>query len=306
MKFHYYFPGRWTPINEDLMSGAVHKRLARAAEQAGFEGVCLDEHPAPVEPWLSSASGHHCLDPFVALAMIAGCTTRLKLLTYLTVLAYRNPFVFTKAATTLDVVSDGRALIGVGVGYLKGEFDAVGADFDQRNALFDESLEVFRLACSGEPVHYQGAYFKADGAVMLPRPVQRPHPPIWIGGNSMLSRRRVAQFGQAWLPMPLKRVPGSPHKVPAIETVEDLRVLIDQMHQYASDIGRTAPIEVVMSLRMFPDDEPNAVKAEHIAELASIGVTQVTFNGDGRDVSEAEDHLLAFGSEVVNSFSPEG
>lgn len=143
MKFYYYFPGRWTPINPALMSGNAHKQLAIAAEQLGFQGVCLDEHPAPVEPWISGPSGHHCLDPFVALAMIAGCTSKLRLLTYLTVLAYRNPFVFTKAATTLDVVSDGRAIIGVGVGYLRGEFDAVGADFEERNALFEESLEVY-------------------------------------------------------------------------------------------------------------------------------------------------------------------
>jgi probable F420-dependent oxidoreductase len=302
MKFYYYFPGRWTPINPALMSGKAHKQLAIAAEQLGFEGVCLDEHPAPVEPWISGPSGHHCLDPFVALAMIAGCTSKLRLLTYLTVLAYRNPFVFTKAATTLDVVSDGRAILGVGVGYLKGEFDAVGADFEERNALFEESLEVYRLACTGEPVTYQGLHFRAEGAIMLPQPVQRPHPPLWIGGNSRLSRRRVAQFGQAWLPMPLKRVPGSAHKVPAIETVEDLRVLIDEMLEYADRIGRTEPIEIVMSLRMFPDDEPYPVMRERIEQLASVGVTQVTFNGDGRDLEEALDHLRGYGEEVVARF----
>jgi len=302
MKFHYYFPGRWTPINPALMSGKAHKQLAIAAEQLGFEGVCLDEHPAPVEPWISGPSGHHCLDPFVALGMIAGCTSKLRLLTYLTVLAYRNPFVFTKAATTLDVVSDGRAIIGVGVGYLKGEFEAVGANFEERNALFEESLEVYRLACTGEPVTYHGLNFKAEGAIMLPMPVQRPHPPLWIGGNSMLSRRRVAEFGQAWLPMPLRRTPGSPHRVPAVETVEDLKVLIDEMREHADRIGRREPIEIVMSLRMFPDDEPYPIQRERIEQLASVGVTQVTFNGDGRDLDEALDHLHGYGEEVVARF----
>ncbi len=118
----------------------------------------------------------------------------------------------------------------------------------------------------------------------------------------MLSRRRVAQFGQAWLPMPLKRTPGTQHKVPAIETVEDLRILINQMRDYADAMGRSDPIDVVMSLRMFPDDEPNAVKAERIEELAAIGVTQVTFNGDGRDVEEADDHLRKFAEEVLQKF----
>lgn len=299
MKFYYYFPGRWTPIDTALMSGEAHRQLAIEAERLGFEGVCLDEHPAPVEPWISGDGGHHCLDPFVALGMIAGCTTRLRLLTYLTVLAYRNPFVFTKAATTLDVVSDGRATIGVGVGYLKGEFDAVGVDFAERNALFEESLEVYRLACSGEPVTYKGRHFSADGVTMLPLPVQRPHPPLWIGGNSKLTRRRVARHGQAWLPMPQKRVSGSVHKTPPVETAQDLRVLIDEMRAYADEIGRTEPIEVVMSLRMFPEDEPLAIKAERIEELASVGVTQVTFNGDGRDLQQAMDHLRGYGEDVV-------
>ncbi len=305
MKFYYYFPGRWTPINPALMSGRAHRDLAIEAERLGFEGVCLDEHPAPVEPWISGPSGHHCLDPFVALAMIAGCTTRLRLLTYLAVLAYRNPFVFTKAATTLDVVSDGRATIGIGVGYLKGEFDAVGAKFDERNALFEEAVEVYHLACTGEPVTFDGMHFKADGAIMLPRPIQRPYPPLWIGGNSKLSRRRVAEFGQAWLPMPLKRTPGSPHNVPAIETSDDLRVLIDEMLEHADKIGRKDPIEVVMSLRMFPKDEPYPVMVERIEELASVGVTQVTSNGDGRDLDEAMDHLRGYGEEVVAKFRPD-
>ena len=120
MKFIYYYPGRWVPVVEELLTGEAHRVLAQAAEKAGFYGVSLDEHPAPVEPWLSRG-GHHCIDPFVGLAGVAAATTKLKLMTYLAILPYRNPFLFTKAATSLDVMSDGRAILGVGVGYLKGE-----------------------------------------------------------------------------------------------------------------------------------------------------------------------------------------
>lgn len=304
MKFLYYFPGRWKPLNRALMSGRVHIALARACEEVGFDGVCLDEHPAPVEAWLATPGGHHSLDPFVGLAAIAGATTRLKLLTYLAVLPYRNPFMFAKTATTLDVMSDGRLMLGVGVGYMKGEFEALGLDHDQRNARFDEALEVFRLACTGEPVTYRGSGFNAEGVVVLPEPVQRPHPPIWFGGNSKLSRRRAAEFGQGWLPMPQKRTTGH-HKTPPLETIADLAGLLGELRDYCDQIGRAEPMGVGMSAHIFPPDDPFSVHLEKLQELKALGVTHVTVNGTGRDAQEAEDFVRRYGEEIIRRFPQE-
>src|SRR5690606_5897594 len=149
--------------------------------------------------WLAHG-GHQSVDPFVALAFAAAATTRLRLLTYLAVVPYRNPFLLAKASATLDRMSGGRFVLGVGSGYHKTEFFALGVDFDERNALCDEALEVLPLAWSGEPFSYKGRHFEARDVIQLPRPTQRPIP-IWIGGNSKLARRRVARSAQGWMPM---------------------------------------------------------------------------------------------------------
>jgi probable F420-dependent oxidoreductase len=227
-------------MNPELVTATSYRRLAVAAEESGFYGVCLDEHPAPVGSWLE-AGGHHCLDPFVGLAAVAGVTTTLRLATYLSILPYHQPFAFTKAATSLDFMSDGRLILGVGVGYLKGEFEALGVDFERRNERFMETVDVFRRACTGQPVSYQGSSFSADEVVILPAAVQRPHPPIWLGGNSRLTRRRVVEFGQGWMPMPMRRLPGDYHKTPPLENADDLQELLKEMHDYAEQIGRTDP-----------------------------------------------------------------
>jgi len=122
-------------------------------------------------------------------------TSRLRLLTHLAVVPYRNPFLLAKSAATLDKISHGRLTLGVGTGYLKTEFFALGVDFDERNELFDEALEVLPLHWKGEPFSYEGKHFTARDVIARPRPAQDPIP-IWIGGNSKLTLRRVAEKAQ--------------------------------------------------------------------------------------------------------------
>src|SRR5687768_6448328 len=122
-----------------LDSGALDV-VARAAERAGFDGLSLTEHPAPGARWLTSG-GHQSLDPFVALGFIAAATERLHLVTHVVLAPYRNPFLLAKAAATLDKLSGGRLILGLGAGYQKSEFFALGVSLDERAALFDEVLE---------------------------------------------------------------------------------------------------------------------------------------------------------------------
>jgi len=299
MQFIYFAPGRWLPINPSLMSGKVNNRLAIVAEQAGYYGICLDQHPAPVLPWLSGPGGHHCFDPFIGLASAAAVTTTLRVMPYLAVLPYYNPFHFAKLATTLDVFSDGRLILGCGVGYMKGEYEALGVDFDTRNQRFMEVLDVFRKASSGEPVSYEGSDFTARDVVIQPVSVQRPHPPIWLGGNSKLTRRRVAEFAQGWLPMPLKRGREADHSTPVLETVDDLRGLLVEMHDHAARIGRTDPIDIVISSGLIPPGTPFDEQCDILREYARLGVTGVTANGLGTSAEEAEDYIVRFGEEVI-------
>ena len=295
MQFFYYFPGRWLPLNEELVNGPNYVRLAQEAERQGFNGVCMDEHPAPVESWLNGPGGHHCFDPFVFLAGIAGATSRIKILTYLSVLGYRHPFLFTKAATSLDIMSDGRLVLGAGVGYLEGEFRALGVDFAQRNTLFDEVVDVFRRACTGEPVPVGT---EGESVIMLPRPVQRPHPPLWIGGSSQLSRRRAVDYGQGWMPMPQRR--NHPyHKTPPLENPQDLRDMTDWMMDYAAKVGRTDPIDIVISSVLVDTTAPWERQLEQFREFEAIGATAVTLNGQGTSLSQAMEYIQAFGENVI-------
>ncbi len=116
-------------------------------------------------------------------------TSRLRLLTYLSVLPYRNPMLLAKAAASVDIVSGGRFILGLGTGYNKSEYFALGVDFDERNVLTDEVLDVLPLHWSGEPFSYKGTHFEARDVIARPRPPQQPIP-IWIGGNSRLTVRR--------------------------------------------------------------------------------------------------------------------
>jgi len=301
MKFIYYFPGRWLPRDPAFMSGAVHARLARAAEAAGFAAVALDEHPIPSESWRRTPEGHDCLDPFIGLAMIAGATERIRLLTYLAVVPFRNPFFLAKEAATLDVMSDGRLILGLGLGYLQAEFKALGVDFAARRKLFDEALEVLHLAWSGEPVSYVGSQFHADGVTAQPRPVQQPHPPIWIGGNGRAALRRAAASAQGWMGHPLKRELAKDRGAPPLESVDDLRRYVRRLRNYAAESGRSDPIDVVHSLRDLPRER--AAHVEALREFEEAGVTWAVWSGSGATPEEAEELIYEYGKGVIAQFA---
>ena len=143
MKFTFTHPMHSHPYNPELVTGAGIATVAAAAEAAGFHGFGFTDHPAPSQRWLE-AGGHDALDPFVAMGYAAARTTTLRLIPNIVVLPYRNPFVVAKSGATLDLLSDGRFTLAVGVGYLKREFAALGVEFDERAALFEEALEVIR------------------------------------------------------------------------------------------------------------------------------------------------------------------
>ncbi len=189
------------PYHPELASGAGVAAVAAAAERAGFHGFGFTDHPAPSQRWLE-AGGHDALDPFVALGFAAAQTTSLRLIPNIVVLPYRNPFVVAKSAATLDLLSGGRFILAVGVGYLKREFAALGVDHAERAELFDEALQVIRTVWTSDDISFEGSHFSARGITAHPRPASNPYPPIWVGGNTAAARRRVAVHGDGWCPFP--------------------------------------------------------------------------------------------------------
>ncbi|HSO94671.1 MAG TPA: TIGR03619 family F420-dependent LLM class oxidoreductase [Acidimicrobiia bacterium] len=289
-------------VGHDVATATGIEQVAQAAETAGFDAVFVTDHPFPSDRWLATG-GHHALDPFVALSFAAAATTRLRLHTNLLVLAYRSPFHSAKAIASLDALSKGRVIVGVGAGYLEPEFEALGVEFEHRNELTDEAILAMRAAWTGESVTAEGHGWRATGNTMQPAPAQQPGPPIWIGGNSRRAIRRAVELADGWMPMPSPS--GSERRLhtPAIASLGDLARRLDYARAHAATVGRTEPLEVVFmpsGLDMFTNGtvDPGPV-LESVHALAGLGVTYLTVTLPGRSVQDLLEHITTFAAEVL-------
>jgi probable F420-dependent oxidoreductase len=173
--------------------------VAQQAEALGFDSVWVSDHivvPRSAIPRF----GEVFFEPFTTLAYVAGKTRRIRLGTSVIILPYRHPLFMGKALATLDVLSGGRVIVGAAVGWLAEEFEALGIPFTERGARSDEALKVMRALWTEAEPKFEGRFFRFGQIRAEPKPLQKPHPPIWIGGNSPAAFRRAAEFGDAWHP----------------------------------------------------------------------------------------------------------
>ena len=258
----------------DLLDAGAFPEVAKAAEAAGFHGIALTEHPAPSSRWLESG-GHQSLDPFVALGAAAGATSSLALVTNLSVVPYRNPLMLAKAAATLNRMSEGRFYLGAGAGYLKSEYFALGVDFKERNALFEEALQVMQLHWSGKPFNFDGRHFSARDIQALPAP--RGHNvPIWMGGNSDAALKRAATYAAGWMPMTAPASVAKTARTPPVTTTEELRERLATLERFAGD--RYEELELIMGFsgpRLTHFDQQAEQVRQRIGELEDLGVDWV-------------------------------
>jgi probable F420-dependent oxidoreductase len=277
MRFAVGLPTTHVDAPQEFLTGSAIAEMAQHVEVIGFEAVYVTDHPAGDQQWLETG-GHHALDPFVALSFAAAVTTRLRVQTHILVLPYRNPFLTAKSVLSLDALSGGRLTLGVAAGYLRSEFNTLGVDYDERNELFDEALEVMRLALTKDRVAYAGRHFRSRGTTMRPRPVQQPYPPIWIGGNSTRAMRRAVETAQGWCPFPNPAAASAATKTPKLETLDELAVRVERARAYVAELGRTEPFDICfapMSLTTFGRADDRSRVRDEIAALAALGVTQV-------------------------------
>jgi probable F420-dependent oxidoreductase len=287
----YGLPTHRVDCGEEFLAPGAIGELAAAAEAAGFGAVYTTDHPFPGADWLAHG-GHHALDPLVALSFAAAATSTIGLHTNLFVLPYRNPFLAAKGIATLDVLSGGRTIVGLGAGYLEPEFEALGAPFAERNDRMDEALAALEAAWSGVPVTFAGTGYRASGNTMLPRPRQRPRPPLWIGGNSRRAIRRAVESADGWCPFPTPARFAARTRTAPLETAADLAVALAYARSHAVEVGRTEPLTVCfipegLSMGAGPVDEERVVAS--IRELGAIGVgwVSVALPGDTRDAQLA-------------------
>ena len=235
VRFMYQYPETIGPDGDMLSAGPVTE-LAQAAEAAGWEGFAFTEHPVPGSRWLSNG-GHQTLDPFVALGHAAAVTERMQLLTYLAVLPYRNPMLLAKSAATVDLLSNGRFILGVGTGYQKAEFHALGVDFDERNDALRRSPRRAADALERRAVQLPGPSLRRPRRDRAAQARPPAHPDLdrrQRHGHREPGRRP----GQGWMPLTSHVDISATTRTPHLGSVDDLAKRITALKERAGDAGR--------------------------------------------------------------------
>ncbi len=230
------------PSRGPMASPEALRSLAQRAEDLTFDSVWVSDHiilPRQVDSFYPYAADgvatfrpdQPYYDPIATLNFLAGCTQTIRLGTHVLIIPYRNPVLTAKMLATLDVLSGGRVTLGVGVGWMEEEFQALGLDtFAQRGAVTNEYLRLFKELWTKEEPEFQGEYYQLSGAGFLPKPVQQPHPPIWIGGHTGPALRRAAELGDGWMPIGLRP--------PAILEPEEMAAKIARLRTLTRRAGR--------------------------------------------------------------------
>jgi probable F420-dependent oxidoreductase len=292
MKYGFTIPG-----SGPLSAPESMRALVRSGEDLGFETVVCPDHlvfPKEISspyPYNQQAVhpgtvGGACLDQLTVLAFIAGQTTTLRLGTSVMIVPHRNPIVAAKALATLDVLSNGRVTLGVGAGWLKEEFETLDLPaFEERGAVTDEYIHAFIELWTSDDPTFEGKYVNFSNIHFLPKPVQKPHIPIWVGGESNRAIMRAARIGNAWHPL------GSNPNFP-LNTPELLKASMDRLAARTEREGRDSKdVEVVFRVSTFdPESDgsegipfagPPDKVAEDIRTYEALGVTNLIFDFGG-------------------------
>jgi len=272
-------------------------QVARACDRAGFFSIAVCDHVAIPEP-LAEKMSTSWWDTVATLGYLAGITDRVNLLSHVYVLPYRHPLVAAKAFLTLDALSQGRAILGVGAGHAEAEFAALGADFPRRGQVLEDAIAVVRAAFAHEFPEATTPTWTVSGLGLRPRPTHLGGPPIWVGGSSPAAVRRAAQLGDGWLP----QGPPEGGMAPAIERIHRLR----------ADAGRAdTPFAVGANVEPIYVGEPAwhvgkwclSGAPERIAErlrtYGAMGCNQLQLRFRSRSCAELVDQIDAFGVDVL-------
>lgn len=281
--------------------------VAREAEARGLDSVFVSDHVAlpfdPKTPYEGSRTGvfpvpptDAFLEPLAVLALVAAVTERVKLGTTVLVLPHRHPVLAAKTLATLDSLSGGRVIVGVGVGWLRDEIELFGVPYARRGAWSDEALGVMKRCWADERSKHTGEFFRFADVGCYPKPVQEPYPPLWIGGNSPPAYRRVARFGDGF------------HA--AWSTPEVMRGQIREVWKSCGEVGRlgtdlTFSVRAGYGIREQPSSHaaaslvgPPAFIAEQIRRYADVGVSHIVLEAPVRDLEQHLSLLRRFTEDI--------
>ncbi len=251
--------------------------LGQALEQRGFESVWAPEHShIPVSRKTPFPGGgdvpkryYDCMDPFVTLTAAAMATRRLKIGTGICLVVQRDPIQTAKLVASIDQVSGGRFLFGVGDGWNQDEIENHGTAFKSRHKLVRERIEAMKEIWSKTKAEYHGEFVNFDPIMAWPKPVQKPHPPVIVGGAFPYSARRAIRYGEGWIPHAAR------------DTYAEIADMIPQFRQMATEAGRD-PASIEMTI-WSPRQEPDLMK-----RYEDLGISRVVFSLD----SEKADKIM--------------
>jgi probable F420-dependent oxidoreductase len=296
-----------------------YSAVAEAAERAGFDFLAVSDHlvvPGRFQskyPYVPGgafmvAQEGHCLDQLSTIAFLAGVTRSLRLLTSVMVVPHRHPVLAAKMLATIDVLSKGRLIVGAGAGWMREEMELLGGNFPERGRYTDEALAACIALWTQERGSYSGRHVNFSDVVFEPKPVQKPHPPLWVGGESAGAIRRAIALGTAWYP-------GNNSQTMPLDTPERLAQGVAEVRRRAAAAGRD-PQTLGLSLlvqdvfdwterrvadgsrrRMFTGASADMI--EDAARLAEVGVGHVALRLGGSTVTEAVERIERFGAEVI-------
>jgi probable F420-dependent oxidoreductase len=275
-------------------------RFAHVADDLGFDWLWVAEHMVQ-DPRLVPFNGARFYEGVTAAAVLLGATRRIRMLTYIAVLPYHHPVVYAKAISTLDVLSDGRLTMGLASGYLKREFKTLGVPHEERGRRSEEYLLAMKELWTSDQPSFHGEFVDFEGIVFEPKPVQKPHTPVLIGGDARPIQRRAARLGDGWLPWLTSR--------------DELPGCLAYIHEERARHRRTGPFDVLGLLVDFPlDDRLNMGRyriprtpeeiTDLIGALAEAGATGaiVHLPPGTSSVDECLDWLERFGREIIPTF----
>ncbi|MCH2506431.1 MAG: TIGR03619 family F420-dependent LLM class oxidoreductase [Dehalococcoidia bacterium] len=291
MKYGFTLPGRGHLATPERLG-----IIARKGEEFGFDTLLTGDHIlvpkniSSVYPYTEggefpgSGSGES-MEQITLLSDIAGQPSKIRLVTSVLIVPHRKPLIAAKSLATLDLLSKGRLVVGVGVGWMREEFQALGLPpFEERGAVTDEYIRAFKVLWTEDDPHFQGKYISFDDISFLPKPVQKPHPPIWVGGESRPALRRTAELADGWYPL------GSNPTFP-MGTPEQLKAGLERLAGYAERFGRDpSTIETIYRTHQFellkqaagPDRLPFVGDADQIAgdirQYQDMGVTSMIWD----------------------------
>ena len=297
------------------MAGPDNLRaLAQRAEDLGFDSVWVSDHiilPRDVNSFYPYAADgvatftpdQPYYEPIATLNFLAGCTHRVRLGTHVLILPYRNPVLTAKMLATLDVLSGGRLILGAGVGWMEEEFKALGLDtFAQRGAVTNEYIRLFKELWTAENPEFHGEFYDVAGAGFLPKPLQKPHPPIWVGGHTGPAIRRAAELGDGWMPIGLRP--------PAILEPEEMAAKIARLRRLSVRAGRAEDaVDICFSTnvgfsqpsraaRPMMQGRPEQIAAD-LRQYQDLGVTNFIVSFPGDSVDAQKEAMEQFSREVM-------